>query len=111
MSEPNDHKDTSPTTEEMLLALLARVGMIEANVQAMVFVLFEHFSVTNGRSFEAFAERFGELRGVMMRGQLESLCQQFPNFEKLLRDHLLVAAGDQVEGLTEWRHFIDVEKK
>lgn len=79
-------------SEDMLVAVLARVAMLEASLQALTGLLFTHMlspspGESSGWSPEAVADVVGECYGLAAKIKLEYFREQFPARAKILSEH------------------------
>ena len=84
-------KEPSPTSEELLVAVL--LTMLEANVESLrgMFLTCTAFPSPPGKSgdrlLETLASVSGEYSGLVARTKLEYFFEQFPGVAKILLGH------------------------
>jgi hypothetical protein len=96
-------RGTISTSEELLVVVLARVTMLEANVEALTGILL-NLAVcpsppgkSGGWVPEAIFSACADCFGVSARIKLDYLCEQFPEVAKVLREHATLPAIDARE--------------
>ena len=83
-------------TDELLLALLARVIKLEATVFTLANLSLQHMAAPEDPPppFQTVAEVFAETRARHVHNQIASFAVQFPQLGKLLQDHAMVSESD-----------------
>jgi hypothetical protein len=81
-------------TDELLIALIARLIKMEATVFTFANMSVSKMGDGSDSSQQAHSEVYSEMQANYVRNQLESFSIQFPQFEKILRDHVLVSNSD-----------------
>jgi hypothetical protein len=90
-------------TEELLVALIARLIKVEASVATLASLSLQHMSAERDASvpFQTLAEVFADARARQIHNQIASFAVQFPQLGKLLQDHALVSESDLKEFLRD----------
>jgi hypothetical protein len=89
-------------TEELLVASLSRIAVLEGTLSSLCVLQLRSSAIERGVSFQQAAGQFGENRALIIHQRLNSLCVQFPQFEKLIRGHVDIGELDAKEF---WKKF------
>jgi hypothetical protein len=90
------------TTDELLIAVLARVTAIEAILRTFAAIWLR--TVVPDADRKTFVEHplvkaFGAMSGESIESLVESLSEQFPDFEKVIREHVELSMRDLIQKL------------
>jgi hypothetical protein len=92
--QPTEDKEGNPTTEELLVALLARVCVLQGAVDSLLFKLAADRLLAD--KDDEFSDWFSRVHNYAIAARLGYLTEQFPSLRKLLEDHIEV--GNRTAG-------------
>jgi hypothetical protein len=100
-------EDLSATTEELLVAVLARLCVLQGAADALVFAVS---LLNNGDRYRGFSEWFARVHGWAMAARVGYLTEQYPQFRRLLDDHVQVGQRTTQEIFAELQAKFDIEQ-
>jgi hypothetical protein len=108
VSEVNDQQaEASPTTEELLIAVLARLCVLQGAVDALGFATL---LLNKGERLPGFEEPFSRVHRWAMAARVGYLTEQYPQFRKLLDDHVQVGQRTTKEIFAELQAKFEIEQ-
>jgi hypothetical protein len=81
------------TTDELLVAVMARIIKLEATTNTLAMLSLQHMADSK-RSLKVLSEVFAELRAREVHAQIDSISVQFPQFAKFFREHAVISESD-----------------
>ncbi len=85
------------STEEMLLAIMARQIRIESMVCSLSVLTLKHISGDNIDEYRALSRWLGAIRRRIVDTAIESQAEQFPTLSHFLEEHIELSERDLTE--------------
>ena len=92
-----DCNDINHSTDELLLAIMARLIRIESMVCSLSVLTLKHISEDNVSEYQALSRWLGAMRSRIVETSLRSHAEQFPELSRFIEEHVELSERDLME--------------
>jgi hypothetical protein len=85
------------STDDLLLALMARLIRVESMVCSLSILTLKHMSENRVDEYQALSRWLGAIRSKIVETAVKSHGEQFPELSKFLEEHIELSERDLTE--------------